>query len=91
MMVNNRRSELEIINEILTLSKDGAKKTEILYQGNMSYTQLQEYLFFLIEKDILMEKKLQSGNGNGGSTIYMITEKGHNLLVDLNKALSYFK
>lgn len=90
-MVNNRRSELEIINEILTLSKNGAKKTEILYQGNMSYTQLQDYLFFLIQKEILVEKKLQTGNGNGSSTVYMVTEKGHNLLVDLRKTLSYLK
>ncbi len=90
-MVNNRRSELDIISEILTLSKNGAKKTEILYQGNMSYSQLQDYLFFLIEKDVLVEKTVNSGNGNGNSRIYMITEKGHNLLIDLNKTLAYLR
>jgi len=50
-MVNNRRSELDIISKILDLSKSGAKKTEILYQGNLSYTQLQSYLPFLLEKE----------------------------------------
>jgi len=49
-MVNNRRSEIDIIGEILNLSRDGAKKTEILYQGNLSYTQLQKYLPFLLKK-----------------------------------------
>ena len=88
-MVNNRRSEFDIINEILKLSKNGAKKTEILYQGNLSYVQLKNYLLFLIEKEILEEKIVK--NGNGYSKIYHITEKGDNLLNDINKTLSYFK
>ena len=54
-MVNNRRSEIQIIHKILTLSSGGARKTEILYQGNLSYTQLKSYLPFLLEKDILEE------------------------------------
>ena len=33
-----RRSEIEIIGEILQLTKDGAKKTEILYKSNMSFS-----------------------------------------------------
>ena len=37
----------EIISKILDLSKDGAKKTEILYQGNFSYMQLKSYLNML--------------------------------------------
>lgn len=47
-MVNTRRSEIEIISKILDLSKSGAKKTEILYRGNLSYMQLQKYLPFLV-------------------------------------------
>lgn len=37
-MANKRRSEIQIIGEILDLSKNGAKKTEILYQNNMSFS-----------------------------------------------------
>jgi predicted transcriptional regulator len=89
-LVNSRRSELDIISEIIKLSRDGARKTEILYQGNLSYTQLQNYLFFLIDKGIIEEK--QVGNGNGGTNrIYMVTEKGNNLLSDINKTMSYLK
>ena len=51
-MFNKRRSEIQIIGEILELSRYGAKKTEILYQSNMSFTQLQNYLSFLLEKNI---------------------------------------
>ena len=89
-LVNSRRSEFDIISEILKLSRDGARKTEILYQGNLSYTQLQNYLFFLIDKGIIEEK--QVGNGNGGTNkVYMITEKGNNLLSDINKIMSYLR
>ena len=88
-MVNNRRSELDIISDILRLAQNGAKKTEILYQGNLSYQQLQSYLLFLMEKQILEERVIE--NGHNTSKIYRNTNKGHNLLVDINKTLAYFK
>jgi len=88
-MVNRRRSELHIINEILKLSRKGAKKTEILYQGNLSYSQLQNYLLFLLEKNILEEKIVKKDNGQ--SRIYKITKKGDDLLEDIGKTLSYFE
>ena len=88
-MVNNRRSELDIISELLKLSKGGAKKTELLYQGNLSYVQLKGYLMFLMEKNIL-EERIEK-NGHGFSKMYYMTEKGGNLLVDINRTLSYFK
>jgi len=34
-MFNNRRSKIEIVSEILTLSRGGVKKTTILYQNNL--------------------------------------------------------
>ena len=88
-MVNNRRSEFEIIAEILSLSESGAKSTEILYKGYMSYTQLKQYLPYLIEKEILRETIIK--NGNGSSKMYYTTDKGKELLVDINKIFSYFK
>ena len=88
-MVNNRRSELEIIGKILTLSADGAKPTEILYNGYLSYTQFKKYLPFLLERDIIAEKNIVSDNGR--AKIYMITAKGKEFLKDINKTLSYFK
>jgi len=88
-MVNNRRSEIEIIAEILTLSKDGAKSTEILYRGYLSYSQLKQYVPYLLEKEILSERIIK--NGNGHSKIYLTTDKGVNLLKDINKTLLYFK
>ena len=88
-MVNRRRSELDIINQILSLSQNGAKKTEILYQGNLSYSQLQSYLLFLLEKDILEEQVVKKDNGN--FKIYKNTKKGDNLLQNIKLTLSYLE
>lgn len=86
-MVNNRRSEIEIIGEILRLSSNGAKKTELLYQGNFSYSQLQNYLSYLIEKNILEEHELEN---NGGLTkCYRPTEKGLIFLQDIKRVLAH--
>ena len=84
-MVNNRRSEFEIIYKILTLSRNNVKKTEILYQGNLSFTQLQNYLPFLLEKKMLEENTIDN-NGSSYKS-YKTTEKGINLLLDIEKVL----
>jgi len=88
-MFNNRRSEIDIIGEILILSQNGVRKTEILYQANLCYLQLKKYLSFLLEKNILEEKVIRN-NGNSFS-VYQTTPKGNKLSIDINKALSYFK
>jgi predicted transcriptional regulator len=88
-MVNNRRSELDIIIEILNLSKEGAKKTNILYKTNLSFTQIQSYLPFLIEKDVLeecMEKKKDKVY-----KYYKTTSKGLNLLESARKTLYFLE
>ena len=88
-MSDTRRSEIEIIGEILKLTRRGAKKTEILYQGNLSYAQLQTYLAFLLDKDILEEHTVQEGNGF--ATMYKSTAKGKDLLGDIKRTLNYLK
>ena len=80
---------MEIIAEILQLSQTGAKPTEILYRGYLSYSQLKQYVPYLLEKEILKEQIIK--NGNGQSKIYMTTDKGNDLLKDINKTLLYFK
>jgi predicted transcriptional regulator len=89
-MFENRRSEIEIIGELLTLSRNGARKTELLYRGNLSYKQLQNYLAFLLEKNVLTTKTIKNGN-NSSSTIYLTTENGMAFLADIDKVLTYLK
>ena len=88
-MVKNRRSELEIITNILDLSKEGSKKTKILYAVNLSYTQLQSYLPFLIEKEVLEECFFKD---NGSSCkVYKTTSKGLDLLESAKKTLCFLR
>ena len=87
---NKRRSEIEIVEEILDISRDGAKKTEILYKSNMSFSQLKNYLSCLLEKNLIEESMVLNGNGIPAK-IYVNTEKGNDLLGDINKIMAYFK
>jgi len=46
-MINHRRSEIQIVAEILRLVQSGACKTRIMYHADLSYSQVQRYLSFL--------------------------------------------
>jgi len=90
-MINKRRTGLEIVGNILDLSQYGAKKTELLYKNNMSYLQLNAYLKTLIEHDILKENVKPRENGKPERKIYINTQKGNDLLDDINKVYRYFE
>jgi predicted transcriptional regulator len=68
-----RRSSLEIIADMLRLGEAG--KTEIMYSVNMSYFQLQKYLNFMLERELI--DKVRVGNP---SVTYRVTPKGLELL-----------
>ena len=85
MVVNNRRSEIEIIGEILSLAKNGTKKTRILYQTNLSYTQLQNYLFYLLKSNVLTIE-----NNNSVKT-YKTTDKGLKIIENIDKIIKELK
>ena len=71
----SRRGKLDIINDILTASKDGAKKTQIMYIANLSFTQVKGYLSFLKKVKLIDEK-----DENNGTPIFRKTEKGSEFL-----------
>jgi predicted transcriptional regulator len=83
LAINNRRSEIEIVRDILNLTTKGAKKTQILYQTNLSYTQLRDYLSFLLEKKFV---ELHEDNS---SRIYKVTEKGTELLQSIKTVIRH--
>jgi predicted transcriptional regulator len=68
--VRKRRDRLLIIAEILAIAKDGSLKTQIMYRANLSFAQLNEYLNFLIKRELL---KVNSDNKK---TFYKTTSKG---------------
>jgi predicted transcriptional regulator len=59
-----------------------AGKTEIMYSVNMSYFQLQKYLNFMIDRELVDRVKL----GNPSVT-YRVTKKGLTLLRHIDEIL----
>ena len=80
MKINNRRSNFEIIADMLRLGEAG--KTEIMYSANMSYFQLQKYLNFLLELNLI--DKVTVGNP---TVTYRVTKKGFRLLRNIDSIL----
>ena len=68
----NYRDRLDIIADILNVASREAKKTQIMYQANLSYKVLQRYLSEVIEASLVtFENHEQS---------YKLTYKGHEYL-----------
>jgi predicted transcriptional regulator len=80
--MSRRRSNIEIIGDMLRVGENGAGKTEIMYSVNMSYTQIQKYLGFLIGHGFI--DKLHVGNP---SVTYQVTGTGMSLLRSIDAVL----
>ncbi len=81
--LNTRRSEMEILAFMLTIMRRGAIKTKILYQANLSYTQLKSYLQFLTDAEMITEEG-DKKRGNKFKTTY----KGNLFLYHWSKILN---
>lgn len=80
--MNRRRSNIQIIRDMLKVGENGAGKTEIMYSANMSYAQIQKYLRFLILHGFI--DKVEVGNP---VVTYIVTEKGLSLLKSIDTVL----
>ena len=79
-----RRDRLEIIADILKITRDGQSKTRILYGGNLSFLQLTEYLDFMIKKGLL-EVKMDNKR-----RIYRTSNRGFKYLESYGEIFSLF-
>ncbi len=79
MKVNQRRSDFEIIADMLKVGENGAGKTKIMYNANMSYSQIQKYLGFLVSEGFI--DKMELGNP---AVTYKVTDSGLKLLQLIN-------
>ena len=77
--VNRRRSDIEIIADMLEIGENGAGKTEIMYSANMSYSQVQKYLGYLVGNGYI--DKMKMGNP---SVTYQVSDSGLKLLQLIN-------
>jgi len=74
-----RRDRLHIIAEILEISKNGSLKTQIMYRANLSFAQLNEYLHFLLDLELLQESI------ENQKTVFKVTAKGDKYLQNYYK------
>ena len=74
-VVNRRRSNIEIIADMLRVGENGAGKTEIMYSANMSYSQIQKYLEYLVNHGFINKV-----NMDNTMVAYQVTDTGLKLL-----------
>jgi predicted transcriptional regulator len=73
--VGRRRSNIEIIADMLRVGENGAGKTEIMYTANMSYSQIQKYLDYLVNQGFVNKV-----NMDNTMIAYQVTDSGFKLL-----------
>jgi predicted transcriptional regulator len=76
---------MSILAEILEISKEGILKTQIMYRANLSFTQLNDYLNFMLNLDLIAK------TNHGSKEIYIITEKGLNFLQKHSELIKMLK
>jgi predicted transcriptional regulator len=81
--LNGRRSEMSILAFMLRTAKNGAKKTKILYEANLSGRQMKNYLSFLINSGCI-EERPQRKKG----ILFHTTAKGNLFLFQWAKIVS---
>ena len=72
---SRRRSNIEIIADMLRVGESGAGKTEIMYSANMSYSQIQKYLDYLVSQGFITKVDMDNT-----MIAYQVTESGLKLL-----------
>jgi len=82
MRVGQRRSNIEIIADMLKVGENGAGKTRIMYNANLSYSQIQKYLGFLVSHGFI--NKIEMGNP---AVTYKVTDSGLKLLNTISNIL----
>ena len=76
------RSRIQIAADILEITKNGSRKTRIMYQGNLSFDLLQKYLDMLVNFGLLEVR-------SGSEKSYIATEKGQRFLEDYRELQKY--
>jgi predicted transcriptional regulator len=57
-----RRSEIEVMRDVLDVCMKGANKTRIVYSANLNFTRLTRYLHILLSLSFLTEETDVDGN-----------------------------
>jgi PAS domain S-box-containing protein len=74
-----KRDKLDIIENILLICRNNAKKTEIVYKTNLNFKKAEVYLKWLIDRELLTKE----------GKFFKITLKGSELLSNLHYAATF--
>jgi predicted transcriptional regulator len=80
--MNGRRSDIEIIAEVLRLAEGGAGQTRIMYGSNLNYGRLRDYLAFLVARGLISVAR------DHQRVQYTTTDKGKRILDQVEIAVS---
>jgi predicted transcriptional regulator len=81
--VSRRRSDIKIIADMLRVGEKGAGKTEIMYTANMSYSQIQKYLEYLVNQDFIHKVDIDRT-----MIAYQVTDSGLKLLKAIDNLIA---
>lgn len=83
MSLGTYRNRLDIIADILSVASKDAKKTQIMYQANLSYKVLQKYLSEVVGSSLV--------HFEGGRSLYQLTDKGRRFLEAYEEYSRYYR
>ena len=79
--MGRRRSEAEVLIDVLSVALKDVRVTHLMYGANLSYSTLRKYLFAALDKGLISKV-----HNSDGSVVYRTTEKGKALLEKLRDA-----
>ena len=82
--MSKKRSDIEILADILEVAKSGAKKSHIVYKANLNFEIVKNYL------DLLQRSGLITGP-DGKDKLFSTTEKGTKYLDHFEAFKDYMK
>jgi len=85
-ITGQRRSNIEIIADMLRVGENGAGKTEIMYTANMSYSQIQKYLQYLVNQGFINKVNIDNT-----MVAYQVTDTGLKLLRTIDTLMEMMK
>jgi predicted transcriptional regulator len=65
-----RRGKIEIMVDILSSAREGARKTEIVYKANLNFNRAERYIPYLEERGLM----------ENSDSFYTTTEQGNGFL-----------
>lgn len=80
-----RRDKLSILGQMLEIIKDGPLKTQIMNKVNLNFNQLNDYLAFLLNSNLIEQVNVAA------KEVYFITNSGLDFLQSYNELTKMLK